>query len=115
MPNFTIMGGLLEHIRDALDDVVEGRACCLRGLDMATLHIGDPDAEMTLLGYRASMPAITITSSDLQDVARFNERHGQWERLHVCDDCGREEWSEHTEWSCNCVVEPTRNNPEGWR
>lgn len=99
----TITGGLLEHLRDALDDAVEGNAPALVGMNLgkATLEIEERD--------------ITLVSADRQDHARYRAREGQWERLHYCDECGAEDWSEHADWSCNCVVEPTRNDPEGWR
>lgn len=114
----TITGGLLEHIRDALGDVVEGNAPALVGLDLAkaTLEIEERDFAAAILSGRADLPPdITITSKDRQDVARYRARDGYWERLHSCDDCGSEEWSDQPEWSCNCVVETTRNDSEGWR
>lgn len=110
--------GLIEHLRDALDDVVEGNAPALVGMDLvnATLEIEERDFASALLSSaRYILPDITLTSSDQQGAARYRAREGYWERLHSCEDCGREEWSEHAEWSCNCVVEPTRNDPEGWR
>lgn len=111
----TITGGLLEHLRDALDDVVEGNAPALVGMDLAkaTLEIEERDFAAALLSSRpADLPTITITSADRQEVARYRARDGQWERLHSCDECDAEEWSEHSEWSCNCVVEPARDDPD---
>ena len=114
----TITGGLLEHIRDALGDVVEGNAPALAGMNLgkATLEIGERDFAAAILSGRADwQPDITITSRDRKEVARYRSRDGYWERLHCCDDCGCEEWSDQPEWSCNCVVETTRNDSEGWR
>lgn len=111
----TITGGLLEHLRDALDDVVEGNAPALVGMNLgkATLEIGERDFAAAILFGRADWPPdITLVSADRQDHARYRAREGQWERLHCCDDCGREEWSDQSEWSCNCVVEPTRNDSD---
>ena len=101
----TLHGGTLEHIRDALDAVVEGTdgARALQGMGFAELRVD---------GGRS--PAIMIAGHD-GDLARWDIRHGHWERLHCCDWCGRGDWSEHAEWECNCVVEPTRDDPEGWR
>ena len=68
----TITGGLLEHIRDALGDVVEGNAPALVGLDLAkaTLEIEERDFAAAILSGRADLPPdITITSKDRQDVA----------------------------------------------
>lgn len=105
----TLHGGTLEHIRDALDAVVEGTdaASALRGMGFSKLAIGDGNT-------RGPGPTIMLMSADEQTVAQWDNRCGHWERSHVCDECGREEWSEHAEHECNCVVEPTRNDPEGW-
>lgn len=115
----TITGGLLEHLRDALDDVVEGNAPALAGMNLgkATLEIGERDPAVALVTQSRpwNLPDITLVSADRQDHARYRAREGQWERLHCCDDCGREEWSDQPEWSCNCVVETTSNDSEGWR
>lgn len=114
----TLHGGTLEHIRDALDAVVEGTdaARALRGMAIATLEDGAAEEKRTGITHlSARHPELYLVSKDRQDYARWDIRHGHWERLHYCDECGREEWSEHTEWECNCVVEPTRNDPEGWR
>ena len=111
----TITGGLLEHIRDALDDVVEGNAPALVGMDLAkaTLEIEERDLAAAILSARFwNLPDISLVSADRQEVARYRARDGHWERLHSCDECDSEDWSEHADWSCNCVVEPTRNNPD---
>jgi hypothetical protein len=115
----TITGGLLEHLRDALDDVVEGNAPALAGMNLgkATLEIEERDPAVALVTQSRpwNLPDIALVSADRQDHARYRAREGQWERLHCCDWCGRGDWSEHAEWKCNCVVEPTRDDPEGWR
>lgn len=112
----TITGGLLEHIRDALDDVVEGNAPALVGMTLvkATLEIEERDPAVALVTQSRpwNLPDIALVSADRQDHARYRAREGQWERLHSCDDCGSEEWSDQPEWSCNCVVEPCRNDPD---
>jgi len=108
----TLHGGTLEHIRDALDAVVEGTdaARALAGMKPATLEMGAPEVACVLGSCE-----MRLVSKDRKDHARWDTRHGHWERLHCCDECGQEDWSEHAEWECNCVVEPARNNPEGWR
>lgn len=99
----TIIPGLLEHIRDALNAVVEEEARALREMSLAggTLDI-----------IASHPPTIMITSADLQEYARFNIRDRQWERLHSCNWCGREEWSEHADWECNCRPAPCRDDPD---
>lgn len=114
----TITGGLLEHLRDALDDVVEGNAPALVGMDLAkaTLEIEERDFASVVLSGRADWPPdITLVSADRQDHARYRARDGQWERLHSCDECDAEEWSEHAEWDHHCTTQPACCNPEGWR
>ena len=99
----TITPGLLEYIRDALNAVVAGEAPALRGMSLAggTLDV-IPDRP----------PTITLTSADLQEYASYSIRDGQWERLHSCEWCGAEEWSEHPEWECNCSPGPLREDPD---
>ena len=118
MMKITITGGLLEHIRDALDDVVEGNAPALVGMDLAkaTLEIEERDFAAALLSSRpADLPTITITSADRQEVARYRARDGYWERLHWCDECDAEDWSEHADWDHHCTTQPACCDPEGWR
>ena len=110
-----ITAGLLEHLRDALDDVVEDNAPALVGMNLAkaTLEIEERDfATVVMSGWANALPDITLTSADRQVHARYRARDGYWERLHSCDDCDAEEWSDQSEWSCNCVVGPTRNDPD---
>ena len=97
----------LETLRDALDLAVGGdtpEGAAVAGIDWVggTLEI-------------RSGGGMRLVSADRQHVARFNVLGYHWEILHTCDECGREEWSEYKEWSCNCTPGPQRNNPEGWR
>ena len=98
----------LETLRDALDFVVE--------LDSPEgAAVADVDWLGGKLEIHSGSDTIRLVSKDKQSVARFNAKYYHWEILHACDECGREEWSEHKEWECNCTREPQRNNPEGWR
>lgn len=95
-----ITGGTLEHLRDALDAMVDGNdaAGAVAGGDWRWLVIGaELDATVPY-----DLPKVTMVSSDRNDHARWDARYGRWERLHICDTCGREDWSEHAVWACGC-------------
>lgn len=115
----TLTGGLIEHLRDALDDVVEGSAPALAGMDLAkaTLEIEERDPAVALVTTSRpwNLPDITLVSADRQEFARYRAREGQWERLHSCDECDAEEWSERAEWDHHCATQPACCDPEGWR
>lgn len=97
----------LERWRDALDRVVE-KPCV--GVD-ALADIDWTGGTLEMIGGGG----MRLVSADRQHIARFDIDSYDWEILHTCDECGREEWSEYKEWSCNCRPEQTSANPEGWR
>lgn len=97
----------IEVLRDALDFAVEQtpEGAAIAGIDWTGGAI-----EINGCGL-----IIRLSSHNSQQLARFDVQRYHWEILHACNECGREDWSEHREWSCNCRAEPTRNDPEGWR
>ena len=97
----------LERWRDALDLVVEKPFVGVDALD----GIDWTGGTLEMIGGGG----MRLVSADKQHVARFDVQSYWWQILHACDECGREEWSEHKEWSCNCRPEPTSADPEGWR
>lgn len=101
----------LERWRDALDYAVDadGHADGLVARAIVDIDWTGGTLELTSSG------GARLVSADRQQVARFDIDSYDWEILHTCDECGREEYSEHKEWWCNCVIEPESANPEGWR
>ena len=98
----------LETLRDALDFVVE--------LDSPEgAAVADVDWLGGKLEIHSGSDTIRLASHNSQQLARFDVQRYHWEILYACDECGREEWSERAEWSCNCRPAPARNDPEGWR
>lgn len=91
----------LEHIRDALDAVVEDTddARALRGVRWHSLDIGGDPSNPQSVAHR---PELRLFDKDRLENARWDAHEGHWERSYVCDYCGREEWSEHPENECNC-------------
>lgn len=108
----TLHGGTLEHIRDALDAVVEGDAPALVGVRWHTLEIGERDNVATV--DRA--PVLKLVSKDRDHYAKWDSRNAVWERYHYCDECGHEEWSEEPEFECaHGRILDARDDPDGWR
>lgn len=103
----TLTDGTLEHLRNALDAIVEGtpEAEALSGEDWKWLMIGG-DLDATAPFPKPTIKIVTgparKDATKWENVAKWNYLLGQWERLHSCEYCGREEWTEHATWECNC-------------
>lgn len=102
MMKIEIVGGILEHIRDALDDIVEGKAPALAGIDWrgGDLIMTSDHVAYFLRLIPRRQPDIVMRDRDGMNVARY--RDGAWKIAVFCDDCCEEGWSADGKPLCSC-------------